>query len=391
MAGVAGGAALDGYAAVRVLGEGPGCKTELVACEDTASLAVRKTLAKELANPSAWEALAGVAHPSVPRVLSLGWRGDAYEVVYAFVPGESLAELVGRVGRLEEERAALLLCDVASAAEALHRAGIVHRDISPGNVIVDKGGRAHLTDLGIARLANEQSTHDTTRLGTWGFAAPEQYGFAQTDARSDVYSMGRLLAFACTGAMPEVVTEPLEVGAGGLGALDAELAAIIVKACAFEPSMRYQSAQEFGTALERFVAARSQVARYESLPEPAPKPAPKPAPEQGEPGRLGWRILGWFMVVTFVFSALIVGIAGIDCLFNPDVSKEPVGSFVAGISMAALYGDCAYETIMALLRRGIYVPREGRVKKLLLRYLRALGIFVAAVFALAAIVAALGM
>ena len=377
--GAAGQYDCNNYIFVRLLGEGTGSVTELVACENTGTLAVRKKLSKEFANPEAWAALSGVSHPLVPRVLEWGWCGDAYHVVYEFVPGESLAGMVERGGALSETSAAALLCDVASAASALHEAGIVHRDISPGNVLVDADGRAHVSDLGIARLVNGAATHDTTRLGTWGFAAPEQYGFAQTDARSDVFSMGRLLAYASTGTMPEVVSEPLDADGAGLGSLDGELAAIITKACAFEPSARYQSAREFGDALAGFLAARSLDARYEPLPDRTP------APEKGEPGPLALRIFGWFMVFIFVFSAIGCLGGAIQCLAVAGAAADPLGSFLVGLASTCLCGAWAFQTVRALLRRGAYAPREGRLKKLAFAYLRAIGWFVAAVFVVAAI------
>jgi hypothetical protein len=119
----------------------------------------------------------------------------------------------------------------------------VHRDVSPGNVIL-ADDCVRLIDLGIARSHAEGASHDTTRLGTWGFAAPEQYGFAQTDARSDVYSLGRLLGYMLTGVEP---TDPdYETR---LGEVDARVAGVIEKACAFEPSARYQGVGEMAGAL----------------------------------------------------------------------------------------------------------------------------------------------
>lgn len=378
----------NNYTYVRSLGLGAGSTTELVACENTATLAVRKQLAKGLANPEAWEALASVSHPLVPRVLEQGWCGDEFCVVYEFVPGISLASLIERAGSLDEPRAVALLSDVASAASALHAAGIVHRDISPGNVIVDATGRAHLTDLGIARLVDEGQSHDTTRLGTWGFAAPEQYGFAQTDARSDVFSMGRLLAYATTGTMPEAVSEPLDAGAAGLGALSPGLAAVIGKACAFEPSARYQSAQEFADAL----AACGPTASHQLVAEQeAPTGIRSLAPEdRGMDPRLlrVLRFLGKTALLMLGAMGALCTIAAVSCLVDPTVSSTPIASAAVGLGFAATCFYCAVHTWWALRCHGIYHERKGRVVRLLLAYGRAVLVLIAAFFVFALIATA---
>ena len=384
-------------------GAGAGGKTELVACEDTGTLAVRKTMPRDLANPEAWAALSKVSHPLIPRVQATGWRGSMFWVVYDFVPGDTLAELLRRCGPLDEQRAALLLRDVALAASALHAAGVVHRDISPGNVIVDVEGHAHLTDLGIARMVNGEATHDTTRLGTWGFAAPEQYGFAQTDARSDVFSMGRLLAFVCTGAMPEVVSEPLDMRGGCLSALSPEMAAVISKASAFEPSARYQSAQEFGSALEGFVtyikpASRAGMVPFaEKLPPVRAQSSAAVAPqaesnaEDERPAPLLARIFGWYMVACMALAALVFVVGAFEALIVPGSAKQPIGTFVVGLLCAGICADWALNTAWALLRRRAYVKREGRIKRLFLSYLRAIGWFCAALLVIALIISAMSL
>ena len=91
-------------------------------------------------------------------------------------------------------------------------------------------------------------THDTASLGTWGFASPEQFGFAQTDARSDVYSLGRVLGFAMTGIRPD--DETFDTVLSDRAVVPQSVFDVIQKACAFEPSSRYQSAEELSCALK---------------------------------------------------------------------------------------------------------------------------------------------
>ncbi len=233
----------DMYHVERVLATGQGGVTELVTVEGTGPF-VRKKIPNELANRGVWSALASCECRRLPRVEATYALPEQFVVVYDFVPGRTLEAYVAERGPASEAEACSLISDICEAAGALHAQGVIHRDISPRNVIVSADG-AHLVDLGIARLRVEGASRDTTSLGTWGYASPEQYGFAQTDARSDVYSIGRIMGFVLTGMAPDAE--------GYQDALEATVSAgaraVVLRACAFEPSGRYQSAAEFDAAL----------------------------------------------------------------------------------------------------------------------------------------------
>lgn len=235
----------DAYHVERVLARGAGGITELVSLDGSGPF-VRKKMPRDEANRAVWALCASCDCSRLPRVEATYELPDEFVVVYDFVPGDSVERIIGSRGPFPPERAVSLARDVCEAAGALHACGVIHRDISPNNVIVSKDG-AHLIDLGIARVLDGSAAHDDDTRGTWGFAAPEQYGFAPTDARSDVYSIGRLFAYLLTGIPPSddgfdaALADPDKVPAG--------LAAVITKATAFEPSMRYQSARELSCAL----------------------------------------------------------------------------------------------------------------------------------------------
>ena len=256
----------DSYETQRVLADAVGGKTELVTFEGAGPF-VRKKMPVELARRRVWSTLADCACKRLPQVELTYELPDQYVVVYDFVPGQTLESLVKhpskenidskRVGAestdaqndshpLNLDAAIALACDICEAAQALHEHGIVHRDISPANVVVSGDG-AHLIDLGIARMRVEGASRDTASLGTWGFASPEQYGFAQTDARSDVYSIGRLLGFALTGVTPG--DQAYDVALQDATLVPPKIRAVINRACAFEPSGRYQTAAELASAL----------------------------------------------------------------------------------------------------------------------------------------------
>ena len=237
----------DVYRVERVLARGAGGVTELVTI-DGAGPFVRKKIPNELANQGVWSLIESCGCARLPKVEATYSLPDQFVVVYDFVPGQTLEELVVAKKRLVPEEAASLAADICEAAAALHSRGVVHRDLSPRNVIVAADG-AHLIDLGIARMRVEGASRDTTSLGTRGFASPEQYGFAQTDARSDVYAIGKLLGYMLTGLQPD--GGEYERALGDADATDSRLAEVVARACAFEPSSRYQSAAEMARALGR--------------------------------------------------------------------------------------------------------------------------------------------
>ena len=230
----------DSYRVIRTLAETDAGRTELVRGPD-AGLLVRKYVARELANERAWRILADINHPLLPQVRDLYWLPDAFVVVTTSVDGITLGELVESTGPLEAVEAVRYVADLCEAAGELHAHGIVHRDISPGNAVV-ASGRAALIDLGNVRAYVEGAKHDTTTLGTWGFAAPEQFGFAQTDARSDVYALGGLLAYLLMGVKPG--DERFDEALANQRLVSHDLRLVVQKARAFEPSARFQTAAE---------------------------------------------------------------------------------------------------------------------------------------------------
>jgi len=263
----------ESYEVIKVLADRPGCRTELVrarvadagpaADESNASgvvdsvrvegesttpevldsfpgLLVRKRMAREIASPRVWRTLATIDEPRIPQVMDVYDLPDLVVVVLRYVAGWTLEECVEKHGPLSLGDAERVIGDVCAAADALHARGIVHRDITPRNVVLARDGTSHLIDLGIARIHDELAEKDTTVLGTWGFAAPEQFGFAQTDARSDVYAIGGLLGYLLTGASPkderyaELLADETRVPVA--------VRAVAERARAFEPGRRYATA-----------------------------------------------------------------------------------------------------------------------------------------------------
>lgn len=209
---------------------------------------VRKKIPTELANRAVWAALAECGSLRLPQVAATYEMPDCFVAVYDFVPGHTLESLVVARGRLAVDEAVQVVQDACEALADLHAHGIVHCDVAPSNIIIAADG-AHLIDFGIAKFEVQQSSCEAARFGTWGFAAPEQHGFAPADVRSDVYSVAQMLGYLITGVRPEPGSKDFSDALDNLQEAPADLIAVIKKGSAFEPSNRYQTIVEFSQAL----------------------------------------------------------------------------------------------------------------------------------------------
>lgn len=197
-------------------------------------------------------------HPHVVSVHTLFEDQGQLCLVMELCPGGDLEGRLGR-GPLAPEEAARILAAVASGLAAAHEAGILHRDLKPGNVLFDEAGVPKLTDFGIARVADGNSLTQTgSLLGTPSYMSPEQAEGRPSDPRSDVYGLGAILYQCLAGAPPfgpgpvlavlsQVVHEPPPPLPAGV---PAPLAKTCLRALAKDPADRPQSAQEFLRELE---------------------------------------------------------------------------------------------------------------------------------------------
>ena len=173
-----------------------------------------------------------------PRLIGYGSE-PAEWLARAWVEGHTVEALVEtRTGKPGMARAQALDCaiSVTETLAFLHglKPPIIHRDIKPQNVVLDQEGNYHLIDMGISREFSEGAGLDTYVSGTRATAPPEQYGYRQTDERSDIFSVGVLLRYALTGDYTEQ----------GNRQMPKDLRAITEKATRFDPDQRYQTAQE---------------------------------------------------------------------------------------------------------------------------------------------------
>lgn len=160
-----------------------------------------------------------------------------------YIEGYTPKYVVEKSGPYGEQDLLLLMMKVCDAVCILHQMEepVIHRDIKPENLIIRLNGSVNLIDMETARVFSDEKEHDTIQLGTSTTAAPEQYGYAQTDIRSDIYAMGMTMLYLATGYYNR--NELAQTG------YSAKLRKVILKCCSFDPNQRYQNVMELKKAL----------------------------------------------------------------------------------------------------------------------------------------------
>lgn len=203
--------------------------------------------------------LGGLVNRNIAGICDAAWNDEKGVVIEEFINGNTLAEQMEKDGLFEEERACNIIRDICSGLFAIHNMGMVHRDIKPENIMISNDGVVKIIDFGITRLVKEGGTQDTVILGTAGYAAPEQFGFMQTDARADIYAVGALLNKLLTGNLP----------AQGLYSAD-PLCSVIKRCIEIDARNRFQTIQELKRAIETETARPDQRRERASVWQKAP-------------------------------------------------------------------------------------------------------------------------
>jgi len=221
-----------------------------------------------------------VSHRHILRIHDLGEVGGLKFISMAFVDGEDLHALLRREGRLPIDRAVRIGRQIAEALEAAHREGVVHRDLKPHNILVDRGDEVRVSDFGLAKSL-ESAAGGMTRtgelLGTPRYMAPEQVEGGPLDHRADLYALGLILYEMVTGDVPfrgdSAIQELLARVRGeapDARTINAEvpgpLAAVIARCLARSPADRFQSASEVIEALSASVGTSSGSVRSQAGP-----------------------------------------------------------------------------------------------------------------------------
>jgi tRNA A-37 threonylcarbamoyl transferase component Bud32 len=211
--------------------------------------------------------VAQLQHPNIVTVIDRGEEAGRQYIVFEFIDGENLKELVVRKGRLDLRDALEVALEVARALAFAHDHGLVHRDVKPQNVLLNGDGRAKVTDFGIARsLDVDQSVTQTgTILGTSNYIAPEQASGQPVDAQTDVYSLGIVLYEMLTGELPfpgesfvavamKHIQEPSPNVLDVRGDLPLRVAEMIDRALEKDPEHRFPTMDAFAAEIEANLA-----------------------------------------------------------------------------------------------------------------------------------------
>jgi serine/threonine-protein kinase len=374
-----------------------------------------KRLRTDLASDSTFQArfrreaqsAASLNHPAIVSVYDTGEEpatdGSGVSqpyIVMEFVAGRTLRDILREGRKILPERALEITSGVLSALDYSHRAGIIHRDIKPGNVMLTPSGDVKVMDFGIARAMSDANTMTQTAavVGTAQYLSPEQARGETVDSRSDVYSAGCLLYELLTGRPPFVGDSPVAVAyqhvreqAAPPSEHDADLPpavdAIVMKALAKRLEDRYQSAAAMRSDIERYLAGRPVQAPVPvSEPDPdyprtratvvAPpptestsvrprQPVPPPDDERRTP-RTGLLVLLALLVLALIVGAVLA--FGSD-LFESAPEQEQVPNLIgltedqariAIVDAGLEVGDVSYEASESVDRDAVIEQRPNR-------------------------------
>ncbi|MBI5671486.1 MAG: protein kinase [Chloroflexi bacterium] len=244
--------------------------------------------------------VANLNHPNIVTVHDVGNDGSTQYIVMEFIEGQDLKRIIKAEGALSVDRALKLAIQICAGIGFAHRAGLVHADVKPQNILVTRGDLVKVTDFGIAQALSDTQPGERQSV-VWGsphYFAPEQARGEKPTPASDVYSIGIVMFEVLTGRLPYVGTNQQELALAHIREavprvtdfnpnVPETLSQIVYKVMSKEPSARYRMADQLGHVLESY-RDRGREQTSPNVPAAAPRPAtPPPAqpvyPSQQQP------------------------------------------------------------------------------------------------------------
>jgi serine/threonine protein kinase len=223
---------LQVYSLVTILSKKNGCEVLRLRNKESKKDLVLRSFPSVLA---AYEKLQNIRCDHLPEIYDVLQMDDGQIVLEEYIDGITVAQVM-EIEKYRSAGARKVLLSVCDALSVLHDRGIIHRDVKPENVMVEKNGRVVLIDFNASRVESVAS-RDTVIMGTVGYASPEQLGLSQSDARTDIYAAGVLYNVMLTGQHPSISIAPGKAGR------------IVRKCTAVNPDERYQTASELWSVL----------------------------------------------------------------------------------------------------------------------------------------------
>jgi len=287
-------------------------------------------------------AAAAIKHPNIIPIYDAGeWKGDLY-IALRYIEGDDLRTLIRKNGALTQHQAYVIGQQIAGALDAAHRSGLIHRDVKPGNILVEPGPDpdsapiAYLSDLGLTKHVDSHSgvTGSGELLGTIDYIAPEQISGLRVDGRADVYSLACVLFECLTGTVPYVRENQAAVLWAHLHdeapqastynpSLGPSVDTALARGMAKSPDDRFSTARKLVEALEAPMEVAIAIGRDGAPTRPIPSSGPiaptfAPSPSGRRPGKLA-------LALAAIVGLLLGGaaVAGVALLLSSDETTAP--------------------------------------------------------------------
>ncbi len=206
--------------------------------------------------------IAHLSHEGMAKIVEFGESGNFKYVVKPYVEGLTLLEYVTQNGPLSEKEVKNIARQIIDVFEYFHSQSepIIYRDLKPANIIMGSDGKIVLIDVETMRMVGRNRGSDTFYVGTHGYASPEQYGFRQSDIRSDIYSLGATLYFLLTGSEPVVESVKYRQITDINPKISSQMAYIVSKCMQFNPDERFKNV----LGIKRALTSRVTLGKFRS-------------------------------------------------------------------------------------------------------------------------------